>query len=588
MTLNQIGVALALVAGIAPAAWSQTVATPYTFGVPIAAPDPFAAPMPPMGPLLPGESRSGRPADANGQPYYYPTQLEQAYGLPALQGGIGTAATANAGAGQTIAIIDAYHYNNALSALNTFSAGYNGDWTMPAMSASGPGPTFTQLDESGGTAVTASTNSDWNGEEALDIEYVHAMAPLANIILYEANSQNLSDLMNTVQSAAANPAVSVVTMSWSYPDSSGYTSYNSYFTTPGTKAAQGKNVTFCASSGDDGDINESPGKKDDGYPATSPNVVSVGGTSLYLTNSSSYSYETAWSWNSSYKWGGGGGTSAYEAKPSWQSSYGSANPGNILATTTKRAEPDVSMVADPVTGVYTYDSANGGWSEGVGGTSLSSPMFAGLVADADGMRAAAGHATLSGTQTLAALYLAPSSDFNAITSGNISPTGNPLYSATTGYNLATGLGSPIANLLMPYLAGYGITSTSYSLTTSPTTVKIHVTGAGSNAAATISESLINSGSGSSADSLSYVGFGLTASGGTLSGGTLPHSGGTLAAGSGTTGTATFSSNTAGIFTITPSAVSVLNMVATGTPFLSGSNATTVTVYRLASQARSPD
>ena len=109
-------------------------------------------------------------------------------------------------------------------------------------------------------------------------------------------------------------------------------------------------------------------------------------------------------------WGGGGGTSAYEAKPSWQSSYGIANPGNILATTTKRAEPDVSMVADPVTGVYIYDSANGGWmlhKASTGGTSLSSPMFAGLVADADGMRAAAGHATLSGTQTLAALYSLP-------------------------------------------------------------------------------------------------------------------------------------------------------------------------------------
>ena len=242
MTSNQFGLAIVLAAGIASAARSQTIATPYAIEVPVSAPvaDPFSAPLTPIGPQLPHTLRTVRPADANGQPAFYPTQIQQAYGLPALQGGTGAAAIMNAGAGQTIAIIDAYHYNNALSALNTFSAGYNGDWTLPSMSASGAGPTLTQLNENGGTTVTAGTNSNWNGEEALDINYVHAMAPLANIILYEANSQSISDLMNTVQSAAANPAVTVVTMSWGFADSSFYTSYNSYFTTPGTKASLGK------------------------------------------------------------------------------------------------------------------------------------------------------------------------------------------------------------------------------------------------------------------------------------------------------------------------------------------------------------
>ncbi len=232
--------------------------------------------------------------------------------------------------------------------------------------------------------------------------------------------------------------------------------------------------------------------------------------------------------------------------------------------------------------MYIYDPATPGWETGVGGTSLSSPLFAGLIADADGMRAAAGHPTLAGTQTLSALYLAPSSDFNNITSGNISPTGNASFSSTGGYSLATGLGSPIANLLVPALAGFGITSTSYSLTASPAAVNIHVASASTFASTTITGSLTNTGSSSTtSDSLSYGGFGLTASGGTLSGGNLPLGTGTAAVGHSTSGTKTFSSNTAGSFTITPSAVSVLNMVATGTPFLSGSGSTTVTVYRLA-------
>ena len=79
------------------------------------------------------------------------------------------------------------------------------------------------------------------------------------------------------------------------------------------------------------------------------------------------------------------GHSAYEPKPSWQTTYGSIN-GGVLGATTKRTGPDISLLADPITGVYIYDPANGGWEAGVGGTSLSSPLFAGLIADADGMR----------------------------------------------------------------------------------------------------------------------------------------------------------------------------------------------------------
>ncbi len=441
MNLKQSLTALCLLTATSTA-WSQVVPTPILFRTPVGSP---------------------APADANGQPSFYPTQIEQAYGLGTLMGGLGSAGTANNGAGQTIAIIDAYHYNNALSALNTFSAGYNGDWTLPQMSSSGSGPIFTQLNESGGTTVSARTNSGWNGEEALDIEYVHAMAPQANVILYEANSASDSDLYAAVNAARSNPAVSVVTMSWSGPESSNDLSSNSMFTTPASRltASTTNGITFCASAGDEGDINESPGNSN-GFPATSPNVVGLGGTSLYLKTNNSYSSETAWSWNSSQQWGGGGGTSTVQAKPSYQTSYGTAHPGNILATTTSRAVPDVSMVADPVTGVYTYDPANGGWSTYVGGTSLASPLFAGLVADADEIRSNAGNGTLDGPgQTLPALY-SLTGDFNDIKSGNISPNGNSSYSAGPGYDLATGLGSPIANQLVPDLANWGVVAVATS------------------------------------------------------------------------------------------------------------------------------
>jgi autotransporter-associated beta strand protein len=554
-------IALAVLAGIASAAWSQTIPTPRTFGTLIPSVWTFSsAPSEmPIGPALPSHLPVTVPLNANGASPFYPTQVQQAYGINALL------AAGNNGAGQTIAIIGAYHYPNALSAINTFSAGYNSNWTLPTMSSSGSGPTLSQI------SATSVSNSGWAGEEALDMDYVHAMAPMANIILYEAKSNSTANLFAMVDAARQNPAVSVITMSWGGGET---TAYDSTLTTPGTRGSNG--VTFCASTGDSG----APG----GYPAFSPNVVAVGGSSLYLTTANNYSSETAWSWSSANNWGGGGGTSTVEAKPLYQISYGTAHPSNILHSTTSRAMPDVSMNADPVTGVYVYDSYNGGWKSGVGGTSLSSPCFAGLVAIANQIRANAGRPSLSGSQTLSALYSLPSGDFHDITSGNIDPLGSPNFSAGPGYDLATGLGSPIANLLVPDLASFGAAaiSTSYSLTTSAAAVKIHIASAGSFTITSLSGSIANTGSsGAGSDALTYSGFGLRASGGTSSGGTLPLSAGTLAAGLSASGTTTFSSNTAGSFTITPTATSVLNLSASGTPTLSASNATTVAVYRLA-------
>jgi hypothetical protein len=367
-----------------------------------------------------GSSRVGTPnvAPANSGAIT-PAQMQQAYGVNQISLG-GAAGT---GAGQTIAIIDAYNDPDIVPDATSF----NTQFGLQQFNVTG-GPTFKVLNENGGTSLPANSAQDgWDIEESLDVEWAHSIAPQANIILFEANSSSYGDLLQAVSTAAHTTGVSVVSMSWSGGEWSGETSTDSYFTTP--TGHQG--VTFLASTGDNGTPS--------GYPALSPNVVAVGGTTLSIDSSGNYLGESAWS-------GSGGGISAVESQPSYQ-------VGNVNgASTTNRAVPDVAMDADPNSGVFVLDSFSGGWFQ-VGGTSLSSPMFAGLVAIADQGRALQGESSLDGaTQTLPALYGLPESDFHDITTG-----GNGTYNATPGYDLVTGRGTPIANLLVPALAGYGAT-----------------------------------------------------------------------------------------------------------------------------------
>ncbi len=245
--------------------------------------------------------------------------------------------------------------------------------------------------------------------------------------------------------AASQPGVSVVSMSWGLAEGQAITAqdeamYDSYLTTP----AGHQGVTFVASTGD-------YGTADPEYPSFSPNVVAVGGTSLSVNADGSYNSETGWGSSTEAAGNGqfigsGGGLSLYEAEPAWQLN---------VQNTGYRSTPDVSMVADPDTGAWIADPYNlpgdNPWAV-VGGTSLSAPSWAGLIVLADQGRAAAGEATLgtaSPTEAQQALYSVPQSDFNAITTGT-----NGLYNAGAGYNLVTGLGSPVANLLIPDLVSY--------------------------------------------------------------------------------------------------------------------------------------
>jgi uncharacterized repeat protein (TIGR03803 family) len=348
---------------------------------------------------------------------YTPANIEDAYGENLIEFG----STTGTGSGQTIAIIDAYNDPDILTDANTFSTKYG----LTDFNGSGE-PTLKVLNETGGTSLTGVPNAtpgNWDVEESLDVEYAHTMAPDANIILFEANSDDLSDLFTAVGTAADESGVSVVSMSWGGAEFSGETSEDSIFTTPSGH----QNVLFVGSAGDSGDIPQ--------YPSESPNVISVGGTSLTINSNGTYNSESAWS-------DGGGGPSAYESQPSYQVAR-----VNDLSTTA-RLDPDVSADANPSTGVYVIDSyyAPGDLLE-VGGTSLAAPMWAGLMAQVDQGRVINGLSTLTGAQALSALYSASPSYFHDITSGSNGE------STLVGYDMATGLGSPIANLLVPALAG---------------------------------------------------------------------------------------------------------------------------------------
>ncbi len=370
---------------------------------------------------------------------YTPAQIRSAYGINSA---------ALDGTGQTIAIVDAYDDPNIYQSLDTFDLQFSLTTTSPSLFEQyGPASSFlTVLNQQGQTTPLPATDptgagvSNWEMEIALDVEWVHALAPGANIVLVESNSQSLADLMTGVATAADQPGVSVVSMSWGFAENQMITAqqealYDSYLTTP----AGHQGVTFVASTGD-------YGAADPEYPAYSPNVVAVGGTSLTLNADDSYNSETAWGYYSSTMGqfiGSGGGLSQFEAEPAWQLG---------VQSTGSRSTPDVAAVADPATGAWiadTYNLLGGSPMVTVGGTSLSAPNWAGLLVLANQGRALAGKAsfgTASPNEAQQDLYSVPVSDFHQITSGS-----NGTFNAGAGYNLATGLGSPVANLLLPDL-----------------------------------------------------------------------------------------------------------------------------------------
>ena len=306
---------------------------------------------------------------------YTPGQITSAYGVNDIR----FSSVAGNGAGQTIAIVDAYDDPDLLPSTATGFA--SSDLAMFDRQFDLPNPpSFTKLNEYGSPtnlpgvdpAGAGNPNGNWEVEEALDVEWAHAIAPAASIVLVECNSAGSAQLFQGAVMAAGLPGVSVVSMSWGSSEFDGETAYDADFMTP--SGHQG--VTFVAATGDQG----TPGE----YPAYSPSVLAVGGTSLHLGANDSYGSEAAWS-------SSGDGTSVYEPEPAYQDG---------VAGNTGRSIPDVSADADPDTGVAIFDSYNGTsatpWEE-MGGASDTAPFWAGLIAIADQGRILTGNATLDGT-----------------------------------------------------------------------------------------------------------------------------------------------------------------------------------------------
>ncbi len=345
---------------------------------------------------------------------YTPSTIRSVYGFSQLT----TFSTSNGsepadGAGQTIAIVDAYNDPNITSDLAVFDSTFG---------IAAP-PHLTVESQTGSTTRLPTTNAAWDVEIALDVEWAHAIAPGANILLVEATSDRWSDLLTAVDYAKNQAGVSVVSMSW------GSTEYRVEAATDATfTTAANHPVTFVTAAGDDG----SPPS----YPATSPNVLSVGGTTLTVAAGNSYGSETAWS-------DGGGGVSMYEKEPAFQD--GAENTGF-------RSGVDVAYDADPNTGFAVYDTVNAGYGTGwieIGGTSAGTPQWSALLAIADEGLAAAGKPALANAQ--ARLYSLPANAFHDVTTGN-----NGTYAAGPGYDAVTGLGTPVANVLIADLVG-GVT-----------------------------------------------------------------------------------------------------------------------------------
>ena len=318
---------------------------------------------------------------------YHPADLQSAYNVPSST------------ATPTVAIVDAYNDPYAASDLATYRAQFG----LPACGSG----CFTQVNQNGGTSLPRN-NAGWSQEISLDLDMVSAICPTCHILLVEASSASYANLGTAVDTAAGWPGVVAISNSYGGSDSSSDSSYDAYYDHPG------KAVTV--SSGDNAYGVE--------YPASSPYVTAVGGTSLTKDASTARGWtETAWS-------SAGSGCSAYEPQPSWQSSV-----SNISSVCGGRAVADVSADADPNTGVSVYDSyayqGYKGWLV-FGGTSVASPIIA-------SMYALAGNT--SGIDNGSYPY-SHTSSLNDVTSGSNGSCGNDLCNAVTGWDGPTGLGTP--------------------------------------------------------------------------------------------------------------------------------------------------
>jgi len=367
-----------------------------------------------------------------------PVTIKSLYGISQISG-------APTGTGLIIGIVDAYTYANAASDLAAFSKQYGL-------------PTPNLVVKTLGTTA----NTGWSLEQSLDIQWAHAIAPGATILLVQAASASMTDLLTAVKTAITAGA-NVISLSWGGGEASTQLSSDSDF------ISTTSNVVFVASAGD------SPGV---GYPSSSPNVLSVGGTTL-TENTSTHpatftrSPETAW-YNSSTSATGGGVSTVESIPPFQKNNLPSIMPsGGVVSLTTlnnKRGTPDVSFNADPNSGVSVYNTMYGASTSSpwytVGGTSFGAPAWAAIITLANQLRVAHKKTLLTNAVLQQGLYnlvnAKPSQsvytysqcfyDVKTVTGSPANGVGTAKLKSGTGYDLLTGLGTPNCQYLVPYLA----------------------------------------------------------------------------------------------------------------------------------------
>jgi len=310
-----------------------------------------------------------------------PSEVKAIYKLPST-GGKGT-----------IAIIDAYADSSIEKDLNDFSKTFN----LPACT------TANGCFEKHQMSAKESTNSGWALETTLDVEWAHAIAPSAKILLIEAPTPSGQNLLNAIDYADGRSDVVAVSMSFGGGEFPEEVSLDSHFKSKG-------GAVFFVSAGDNG--------SGASWPASSPYVIGVGGTSLSLSSTGSVKSETAWS-------GSGGGISAYEKEPAFQSKYSIPKSGGM------RAIPDVSYDADPASG-FSIERL-GVWRT-VGGTSAGAPQWAAIAALGSGVTNANFYSDKASTNSR--------QYFRDIISGTNGACGY-VCDARAHYDYVTGLGSPL-------------------------------------------------------------------------------------------------------------------------------------------------
>ncbi len=379
---------------------------------------------------------------------YSPQQMRNAYSLTSLLNAGYT------GVGQTIVIIDSFGSPTAAADLKKFDADYGL-----------PDPPSFRVIAPLGTVPFDAQNSDqvgWAQETDLDVQWAHAMAPGAGIVLLTSpvaetqGVQGMPEFLKLERYALDHHLGKIFSQSWG-------TTEETLFTPAGKKILNGFNdfyqqssaqhITFLASAGDTGSVNPDVNNNNYpfptvGFPASSPWVTAIGGTSLYADANGSYQSETAW--NDGVGSASGGGYSLYFKTPNYQKK---TLPSAVQATSRGyRGLPDVAYNADPSTSIPVYLGflPNPDYYL-FGGTSAGTPQWAGMIADANQL---AGHPLGFLNQKLYQLGAhqpATGPVFHDITSGNNAQGSIPGYQATPGWDAVTGWGSPITDALLARL-----------------------------------------------------------------------------------------------------------------------------------------